>query len=171
MRIHISDDASMISLIDCSRYVSFAGDDWYADHRLTNHLVAQCNRQTILSWGAGFETDWLVEVKQGITDTSGYREFFGHITCSSGVLYFANYDSLTMAAQYRDYLLPDKETSGYRLDLPQGRYRVRVVQTIDPKESWEDTLGENPAFLIEYESTDESPSPVSQIPWVEFMGI
>lgn len=54
-----------------------------------------------------------------------------------------------------------------KLDLPQGLYKIRVVQTINPKEAWWETLGNNPAFLIEYESTDETPPPVSEVPCAE----
>jgi hypothetical protein len=158
----------MISLIDCSRYASFVGD-WSTDHRLAKHLIEQFNQQSILSWGTGFETDWLVELRPGITNTAGHRELFGHVRCSNGSLHLANYDSLTMAAQFDDHLLPDKETAGYKVDLPPGLYKVRVVQTIDPKGPWWEVLGDNPAFLVEYESTSETPPPAAHVPWAEYL--
>ncbi|GHV00992.1 hypothetical protein AGMMS49521_0190 [Campylobacterota bacterium] len=52
MRIHIGDDASVISLIDCDRYVSFVSGDWTSDD-LAKHLVAQMNRQSMPYLGNG----------------------------------------------------------------------------------------------------------------------
>lgn len=166
MRIHVGGDGSFMALVDCTRYKSFVGD-WTADSQLTRHLLAESNQRTLLFWETGFESDWLFEVSAGITSRTGFREFVGYIECSSGALHLVNYDSLTMAAQFDDHRLPDKETAGYRLDLPNGLYQIRVVQMVDPEEPWWETLGDNPAFLLEYEAFNGNPPAVDALPWVE----
>ena len=170
MQVHVCGDASMVSLIDCARYASFVSRNWDEDRRLVKHLIAQANQRSILSWGTGFETDWRFEVRHGITDEAGFRAFTGYIACSDNALYLANFDSLTMAAQFEDNQLPDPETAACKIPLANGLYQVRVVQLVDPDTNWWDTLGEaQPAFLLELAPFAGEPSPCVDLPWVQHL--
>ena len=170
MQIHVCGDASLVSLIDCARYPSYVSRDWDEDRRLVKHLIAQANQRCILSWGTGFETDWRFEVRQGITADAGFREFTGYIACTDGALYLANFDSLTMAAQFEDNALPDEETANYKIELANGLYQVRVVQLVDPSTEWWDVLGEDkPAFLLELAPFAGDPPTVETLPWVQHL--
>jgi hypothetical protein len=166
MIVHVCGDASHLALIDATRYSSFVGD-WGQDNRLYHHLVEQAKQRHALAWGTGFETDWRVEIKAGITDRKGFREFEGTIRNTSNALYLVNYDSLTMAAQFEDYLLPDEETAGYKVPLPSGLYRFRVVQLVDPNGPFWEILGEAPAFLLEYEPCAEDAARLEDVPWAD----
>ena len=166
--IHVGGDASHLAIADLDRYESFVGD-WDKHDRLRKHLIAQADKESIVAWGSGFETDWIVSIQPGISGRQGYREFRSVISTKSGILHLVNYDSLTMAAQFDDYGLPDKETRSYAFHVPPGRYRVRVVQLVNPDSNWwEDQGADDPAFLIEYEPADSSDRPQQLIPWALF---
>jgi hypothetical protein len=166
--VHVGGDGSHLAIADLARYESFVGE-WEKHDRLRKHLIAQAGKESIIAWGSGFETDWVVSIKPGISGRQGYREFRSVISTKSGKLHFINYDSLTMAAQFDDYGLPDKETESYAFQIPPGRYRVRIVQLVNPDSNWWEGPGESdPAFLVEYEPADSSDRPQQIIPWALF---
>ena len=166
MIVHVLGDASHLALVDVNRYASFVGD-WAEDNRLYHHLVEQAQQRHALAWGTGFEIDWRVEIKEGISDRKGFREFEGTIRNTGDTLHLVNYDSLTMAAQFEDHRLPDKETANYQVPLPSGLYRFRIVQLVDPKTRFWETLGEAPAFLLEYETCEEGAPRLKDVPWAD----
>jgi hypothetical protein len=166
MIVHVLGDASHLALVDANRYASFVGD-WGEDNRLYRHLVGQARQRHALAWGTGLETDWRVEIRKGITGRKGFREFEGTIRNTGDALHLVNYDSLTMAAQFEDHLLPDRETANYKVPLPPGLYRFRVVQLVDPTTRFRETLGEAPAFLLEYETCEEGAPRLEDVPWAD----
>jgi len=133
---------------------------------LCKHLVEQANSLHVLAWGTGFETDWRVEVRPGITLKRGFREFSGNIKSTAGALHLVNYDSLTMAAQFEDHRLPDKETNHYSVPLKSGLYAFRVVQIVNPGSRWWASLGDGAAFLLEYEQPTEQSYHFTAVPWI-----
>lgn len=151
MHVHVGGDGSHLALVDTRQYQSFVGRDWADGERLYEHLVHQAGLGHILAWRAGFESDWLVEVRAGHSTDSGFRSFVADIFNTGDSLHLVNYDSLTMAAQFDDHVLPDAETTHYQVSIPPGAQRVRVVQLFDPKSKWWETLGDSPAFRIEHE--------------------
>lgn len=167
MIIHVGGDGSHLAIGDLDRYESFVGE-WSENDRLRRHLLAQAKSESIIAWGSGFETDWPISIKPGISEQKGYREFRSVISTQSGKLHLINYDSLTMAAQFDDYRLPDKETISYGFQILPGRYVFRIVQLVNPDTNWWETLGDAPAFLIEYEPADNSDLPQQIIPWALF---
>jgi len=167
MIVRIGGNGSHLALLDLSRYSSFVAHDWARDNLLHRHFVEQMNAQCALVWATGFEASWRVEIEAGITSRKGFREFVRSIRNATDALYLANYDSLTMAAQFADYVLPDQATSGHRIPLASGLYRFRVVQLVDPDSDWWETLGENPAFRLEYEPTMQISPPCKEIPWAQ----
>lgn len=166
--IHVGGDGSQLAIGDLDRYESFVGD-WDENDRLRKHLIAQADKEAIIAWGSGFETDWVVSIQPGFSGRKGYREFRSVISTPSGKLHIVNYDSLTMAAQFDDYRLPDKETYAYAFQVPPGRYQFRIVQLVNPDTDWWTHLGEgDPAFLVEYEPAGTSDRPQQTIPWALF---
>ncbi|MDO5693826.1 MAG: hypothetical protein Q4G70_15340 [Pseudomonadota bacterium] len=166
--IHVGGDGSHLAIIDTARYEGFVGN-WDENDRLRKHLIAQAKKESIIAWGSGFETDWVIAVRAGMSKQQGHREFQSVISTSSGNLHLVNYDSLTMAAQFHDYRLPDQETKSYGFRVSPGRYKLRIVQLVNPDTNWWETLGkDDPAFLIEYEPAQESDLPLQTIPWASF---
>ena len=165
MLIRIDDDGSHLALVDVKRYVSFVGENWHEDDRLYRHLVSMANQQSIIAWQTGFEADWRVEISTGLTARRGFREFTARITNTSDALYMVDYGSLSMAAQFDDHVLPDKESLHHRVPLSSGHYRVRVVQMFDPKSTWWESLGDSPAFLLEFEACQAVPDGSIGVQW------
>ena len=165
--VHVGGDGSHLAIVDAEQYRSFVGD-WAQDDRLRKHLINQSARESVIAWGTGFECDWKLAISPGISNRSGFREFESVITTKSGKLYVVNFDSLTMAAQFENHTLPDEETADYRFVVPPGRYRVRIVQLVDPESKWWESLGDGPAFLIEFEPSAAGGTPAKEIPWSKF---
>lgn len=161
MVIDVVGDGIYLALVDTGRYESFVQEDWDTIPGLLEpHFVAQMKRRSALVWGTGVEADWQVDVVTGITATPGHRELVGGITVSADGLYLCNYDSLSMAAQFNDHFLPDRDCQGNRIPLAAGNYRVRVVQLADPKGPVADDR-----FRLEFEATETLPAAWPQVPW------
>lgn len=165
--VHVWGDGSHLAIVDLDRYQAFVGD-WDQDDRLRKHLLAQAGREAIVAWGAGFETDWVVSIRPGFSARQGFREFRSVISTQTGRLYLLNYDSLTMAAQFDDYRLPDKDTVATAFQVPPGRYRARIVQLVDPDTVVQERDDRDPEFLIEYEPAGEQDHPQQAVPWAGF---
>jgi hypothetical protein len=166
MIVHVGGDGSHLALVDTGSYTSFVGRNWAEGDLLYKHLVEQANSLHALAWATGFETDWRVEVRPGITLKRGFREFSGNIKSTVGALHLVNYDSLTMAAQFEDHRLPDKETNHYSVPLESGSYAFRVVQLVNPRSSWSESLGDGAAFVLEFEPTTEQSNHFTAVPWI-----
>ncbi|MGB4811441.1 MAG: hypothetical protein WBP13_03025 [Methylophilaceae bacterium] len=168
MQLHIGGDCSALALVNPKKYVSFVGEDWYENKNLINHLITQTNQLNILMWGTGFEFDWIVEFKEGISNKNGFREFTGFLNNQDDALFLMNYDSLTMAAQFDDIELPDKETAKYRVNIPNGLYKFRVLQLVDTsQDGWWNEFADVPAFTIEYERVPTGSNNINAIPWYD----
>ena len=110
---------------------------------------------------------YVIRVKAGFTAGDGFRAIFGAIRVTDGALYIVSYDALTMAAQFDDEVLPAKHEKALRVDLPNGVYRIRVVQLNDPVRLSKADEAE-PDFTIEYEQG--SAMPWSGIAWASDAG-
>jgi hypothetical protein len=166
MRIQVFGDGTMLALVNTAKYTSFVGKDWYENNNLSNHITTQTNQLSILAWGTGFNFGWIVEFSEGISSKSGFREFTGYLNNEENALFFADYDRLTMAAQFDDIKMPDRETLNFRIDISQGIYKVRVLQIADPsQENWWKSFEIEPAFIIEYERVSSGQNNMSEVPW------
>jgi hypothetical protein len=159
-------DGTYLSLIDPLRYASFAGENWATNDRvLEPHFIEEMQNQSALVWATGFETDWRVEVREGISNETGYREQSGSIENSGDTLIMANYDALSMCAQFDNEKVAEQDHGICKIPLPQGRYKIRVVQLIDPETYDFDENNRAAEFLLEYAKAD-SPMPAwTSVPW------
>ena len=112
-------DGTYLALLDAGRFSSFVDEDWTLE-RLHAHWIAQMRRQCLLVWATGFEWDWRIEWRAGITSEHGWREIEGTVRVSGHALCLAQYDSLSMAAQYAEHALPDSDCR--ELALAPGMY-------------------------------------------------
>lgn len=129
MIFDIPGDGQYLALIDAARYVGFVREDWTLK-QLQAHAVRQMAQLNALVWSTGFEADWRVQWRAGITDEPGYHEISGTRRCCGGTLHLAHFDSLTMAAQFADHVLPDADCIA--LTLTPGLYQVRIGQRVSP---------------------------------------
>ena len=161
--ISISDDSGLLSLVDCSKYETFVGEDWEYD-QLLNHFITQGKKRAILAWNCGDGGgDYLVRIVFGKSGAQGHRQIQGVIKSSSGALNLVSYDALTMAAQFEDEKIPSKHEAQGRIEVQNGAYLVRIVQMYDPTSV---ELPENgqPYFVIDLEPGEGEPW--SQVAWI-----
>lgn len=142
------------------------GEGWAQNLKLQEHLLDESDRMSIVLWGTGLECDWKIAFQEGVTDKEGVRNIVQYINNTSGELYLLNYDSLTMAAQYDDYPLPDDESKNYKIELPKGLLKIKIIQLVDPSVDgfWEE-LENQPGFLLEYEKVESGENKLPSIPW------
>jgi len=152
----LSDDSGLLALVDCSAYRAFVSPDWtYED--IVRHFSVAAKERSLAMWACGDGGDaYVVRVRPGISSESGYRSTYGAISVTNGALHLLSYDALTMAAQFEDEVLPPKHEEHLRVTLPNGNYRIRVVQLYDPRRSSKPDENE-PDFAVEYEPGDAVP--------------
>jgi hypothetical protein len=91
------------------------------------------------------------------------KEVSGSITSSRGRLLLTNYESLTMAAQFPDVVLPEKHQTSLLIPVPAAHYACRIVQHAMKDQGWRD--GCPPEFtLVLTEATDRLRS-WEHVPW------
>ena len=101
MLLTISDDSGFLGLIDPAAYQSFVGEDWTLE-QIAARFKTQMAERRLLLWATGREDVWRVRIVLAPSEASGFQELVGPIVSSSGNLLLTSYDSLTMAAQFRD---------------------------------------------------------------------
>jgi hypothetical protein len=152
------DDSGLLALVDCSAYRAFVSPDWtYGD--IVRHFNVAAEERSLAVWDCGDGGGaYVVRVRPGISSESGHRSVYGAISVTNGALHLLSYDALTMAAQFEDEVLPPKHEAHLRVTLPNGNYRIRVVQLYEPGRLSKPDENE-PDFAIEYERGDAAPWP------------
>lgn len=162
----ITDDSGFLGLVDPSSYRSFVDANWTLD-QLVRHFKAEIKEQRLAIWGTGREGIWRVEVRFCRSSESGFREHTTLLRASAGHFLLANYETLTMAAQFEDVQLPEAHDITSLISLAPGLYSCRIVQRFDPESVA--TLRDNGAdFIIELclaEGIVTSEEWPSGIPW------
>jgi hypothetical protein len=144
----IFDDSGLLSLVDCSAYISFLSENWDYEG-IVAHFRDQMARRSILVWECGDGGgSYLVKLRDHITSEIGYREVIGCIEATTDRLHLVSYDALTMAAQFEDEDLPSKHEQELSIPVVPGQYIVRVVQMYDPSKVGVAHEG-RPHFLVE----------------------
>jgi hypothetical protein len=144
----VTDDSGLLSLTDCASYSSFLSEDWTYDG-IVAHFQDQMRQGSIIVWDCGDGGgQYALRIRKGFTETKGFREVTAKIISTNGRLNIVSYDSLTMAAQFADEVLPSKQDGSYFISTAPGPYKVRVIQMYNP-DSAEET--QTPQFLIEIE--------------------
>jgi len=99
----------------------------------------------------------------------GFREVSGALQVVGGSLLLTNYESLTMAAQFKEVTLPEKHQKDLLVLLPDGGYTCRIIQMFDPEQ--EKTVSDdNPDFVVEVVKATANTSPWEGIPWFKVDG-
>src|SRR5262249_32179010 len=120
-------------------------------------------------WGTGLEGFWKVDVVLKKSKAKGFREVRGPLHVVGGSLLLTNYESLTIAAQFKDVTLPEKHQEDLLVSLPEGDYTCRIIQMFDPEQ--EETAGDNdPDFVVEVLKATGKPVPWEGIPWFKVDG-
>jgi hypothetical protein len=125
-------DTNFIGVVNPEKYKSFVDEDWELEI-LLQHFADEMKDGNILVFQMteeGIEHSWNIEVKIGIEliEQKCFRKAEGYIKVTCNQLYLADYDCLTMAAQFESEKVPDKNCSHYKIGIENGVYKVAIVQ-------------------------------------------
>jgi hypothetical protein len=159
----VPDDSGFLALVVPASYRSFVSEDWSFE-LLLDHFRQQMADRSLLIWGTGLEGFWRVDLRVGESDIRGFREVTGPIRVVGRSLLVTSYDSLTMAAQFSDAVLPQPHEQDLRVELPDGNYCCRVVQMFDPHVD-DHAEGQTADFVLMLSELPEPLPAWSEIPW------
>jgi len=132
--LSISDDSGFVGLANLSKYNSFIDQNWDFE-MLKKRIVDQMNQNNILFWSTGREDNWKVQLSTN--DKLQHKDFHrieeALIEVTNDRLYLVNYETLSMAAQFEDTILPEHHLSKLYFDLSNGLYLVEFGQITDPE--------------------------------------
>lgn len=166
--LEVTDDSGFLALVVPAAYETFVASNWTFD-QIMGHFKGQMARRSLLIWGTGLEGFWKVDVVLEKSKAKGCREVSGPLQVVGGSLILTNYESLTMAAQFKGVTLPEKHQEDLLVSLPDGDYTCRIIQMFDPEE--QESVGDgNPDFVVEVLKATGNASPWESIPWFEVDG-
>ncbi len=162
--LEVTDDSGFLAVVVPASYSSFVDSNWSFD-QLFDHFRQQMVQRSLLIWGTGSEGFWKVDVRVEKLSVRGFRDASGPLRVVGGAVLVTNYESLTMAAQFEDLRLPEEHQRDQLVNLADGDYCCRIVQTFDPKqrESAEDDVAD---FVVEFSRSKVLPQSWSEVPWI-----
>jgi hypothetical protein len=170
-RYEITDDSGFLAILDPVGYRSFVDDDWTLD-QLIEHFRSAINDRHLAIWGTGRENTWRVDVCFERSGAAGFREFNALLHASGEHLLLTDYETLTMAAQFKDVRLPEPHQQDLLIPVLPGLYLCRVVQSFDSRSQNPTVQDDHADFVIEITLVKDAYSVndniVSGIPWSNF---
>jgi hypothetical protein len=164
----VTDDSGFLALVVPATYETFVACDWTLDQILA-HFRAQMARRSLLIWRTGLEGLWKVDVVLKKINVRGFRAVSGPIQVVGGSLLLTSYESLTMAAQFKDVTLPEKHQEVLLVSVPDGDYTCRIIQMFDPEQ--EESAGDDkPDFVVEVQEAARKVAEWESIPWFKVDG-
>lgn len=148
LSLEITDDSGFLALVDPDAYTGFVDAEW-AYSQLIEHFKTKMRVHQLLIWRTGRENTWRIEITTVPTDVKGFRQVTGSMFVSHDRLLVTNYESLTMAAQFKDLTLPEPHQRGLVFSVPSGAYRCRIIQVYDPETPDKQRQANQPDFIIE----------------------
>jgi len=128
----VTDDSGFLAIIDPDAYSGFVSADWELSDILAKFAEQMASR-ALLIWGTGTENTWSVSVGAPGAPEQFFRACEGSIIASRGRLLLTNYESLSMAAQFADVVLPEPHQRGLVVEVEPGAYRCHIAQLRDPE--------------------------------------
>ena len=161
--LKVTDDSGFLALVVPAAYKTFVARNWTLKQILA-HFNAQMARRSLLIWGTGLEGFWKVRVIRKRANVRGFREVQGPLAVVGGSLLVTNYESLTMAAQFKDVTLPEEHEEDQVVPLPDGNYSCRIIQMFDPDERTF-APGRGADFVVEILDSRRKMASWKRIPW------
>jgi hypothetical protein len=161
--LEVTDDSGFLAVVVPATYETFVANNWTFD-QIVSHFKAQMARRSLLIWGTGLEGFWKVNISLKQVDVKGVREVQGPLEVVGGSLLLTNYESLTMAAQFKHITLPERHQEDLLIPLCNGNYTCRIIQTFDPAQQECEDDGK-PDFVIELLAASATTAGWETIPW------
>ena len=159
-----SNDPAFVGIVDvCSYQADFPNWDW---DTLCKKVVSQMREGRILAWGTPEDSFRFVLQTGSLDYHLEPKKSYSQLFRSTGKVVLANYDTITMCAQFDDNALPQPED--IELNIKPGVHRITVHRFF----SWND--GEQGLikrfgdldFIINVEEAEAFDlQEVSSIPW------
>lgn len=162
--LQVSDDSGFLAIIDPDAYQGFVDENWELV-QLRATMREQMAARTLLVWGTGSENTWKVDLRRGFGEVAGFRQTMGTIVSLRGRLLVTNYESLTMAAQYRDETLPQRHETDCVVTVDPGSYLCRITQLRNPDDL--DDAETTVDFIVELAASNQAEPAWTDIPWSE----
>ena len=160
----ITDDSGFLAIVNADRYNSFVSENWEFP-QLLNHFIDEMNKNHIIIWATGSENKWTINFSEAPTNANPFREFSKTIEVTDGRLFLANYEDLTMAAQFMDEKIPATHNSSLFVQLNNGKYEITVRQLFDAENYIGDFEREVDFEIIVETGSKKVPDAISQIFW------
>ena len=145
-KLEISDDSGFIGLVNSELYQSFVDEDWELDE-LLKKFTNETNLGHAAVWNTGVENLMIVELLFNKSGKESYREVLSNMKVTDGKIYLTNYEDLSMAAQFKDEVIPSKHNADLEIQIENGNYQLLIRQLFDPNDyDWERVP--NPCFEI-----------------------
>lgn len=164
IKFKLSSDYGCLAILDPSSYSGFVSEDWELE-QLKNHICSENSKGSIVAWGVT-SCNWNIEILFSEPTIEGHRSYSSFIE-TTGKLLLTTYDSITMAAQFLDTVLPEAHESDQIIKLDKGIYNITIVQNfptelIDSEELWDlsDTH-----YLIYINEAFENKNSKGDLPW------
>ena len=157
-------DYGCLAIVDPENYEGFVSEDW-AIEGLLQHFIAQNQCGSLTAWGCS-DGNWNVKIIIGSSNEVGFQSFVSGFK-TTGKALLTSYESLTMAAQFEEVLLPETHEIEQVFELTPGNYRITVTQLFQPSQAESDEVfnQKSPHYLVTLELVDEEVPPIQKIPW------
>jgi len=148
LHYEVTDDSGFIGIADPDAYRLSLDLDLPLD-KVGDGFKQENARLRLIFWGTGREDVWRVRVTFTPYVGETFREFESLIRSSRGRLQLVSYDDVSMAAEYPAHALTSPTYDEWRVDVPLGLYRCRVIQRFDPEPYDPELRDEDADFVIE----------------------
>jgi hypothetical protein len=157
-------DYGCLAILAPDSYETFINENWDLE-QLKSHIILQNQNKSIVPWGC-VDGNWIVKIIDSDVNLSGDRVFISQVE-TSGQLLLTTYESITMAAQFKEVSLPQDHETDQVFEVAPGRYIVKVVQTFKTsvQESEKVFNQTEPHFIVLLIKTDKQVEHLDTIPW------
>jgi hypothetical protein len=128
MQFTVTDDSGFLAIIDPDSYQGFVAEDWTYE-ALLEHFTHEMQRRSLLIWATSEDGGTWTVTTDAPSQTG--RSVTGSIVSTKGRLCITNYESLSMAAQFADVVLPEPHMADLLFDVEVGTLECTVTQIHD----------------------------------------
>ena len=164
IKFELSSDYGCLAILDISNYSGFVSEDWELE-QLKKHICKENAKGYIVAWGCT-SCNWNIEVHFSEPSIEGHRSYHSFID-TEGELLLTTYDSITMAAQFTDTVLPETHEDDQVFRVDNGVYEVTIIQNfptelIESEELWDIKEAH---YLVFIRKTSKHINTEGELPW------
>lgn len=159
MFFSVTEYDGLIGLIDIESYEGFVSEYW-TNELMIKHLIKEMKARHILIW-AGDIGGGTYDINVNFDNKNSLETLVGTIEVTTDKLYFIDYNSLTFAAEYKDYILPQWYFKDKYIALEKGMYDCEIKRLLNEDDI---VIG----FDINFEKVNVNKKSWENIPWLNF---